>query len=336
MNWLGIDIGGANIKAASSGREVFSTPFRFWVDHEKLYATLTEIIRKFPDTKVAATMTAELADCFESRQQGVHFIADCLSDVCRELGLAKPLFAGTDIEFRNADEAKQSWIKTAASNWAILASYASRHLPQQTGLVIDMGSTTTDIIPVLDGAVAAKGKTDSERLRNAELVYVGVDRTPVCSVIDKLPFEGAQIPIAREFFATVADAMLVAGRTEEDLANCDTADGQPHTVQCAAQRLCRMVCEDVETVGTEIAQTFAVAVLKQVEVLIRDAIESVDPAIRKNIIVTGSGVNFVHEILARLFPDSSVLRLSSFESESIDVVAPAWAVALLAAEKDAS
>ena len=183
MNWLGLDIGGANIKAASSDGKVFSTPFRFWIEQESLNETLADLIQRFPDTRIAATMTAELADCFESRKQGVHSIVDCLSNVCSELGLHAPIFAGTDLQFRCADEAKQSWLKTAASNWAMLASYASRHLPQQTGLVIDLGSTTTDIIPVRDGKVIAKGMTDSERLRNGELVYVGVDRTPVCSVI---------------------------------------------------------------------------------------------------------------------------------------------------------
>ena len=336
MNWLGLDIGGANIKAASSDGKVFSTPFRFWIEQESLNETLADLIQRFPDTRIAATMTAELADCFESRKQGVHSIVDCLSNVCSELGLHAPIFAGTDLQFRCADEAKQSWLKTAASNWAMLASYASRHLPQQTGLVIDLGSTTTDIIPVRDGKVIAKGMTDSERLRNGELVYVGVDRTPVCSVIDALPLNGSRIPIAREFFATIADAMLVAARSEEDPTNVDTADGQPRTVSCAAQRLCRMVCEDVETIGMDAAKKFAAAILQQVEALIGDAVRRVESAKRNNIIVTGSGGDFASEFLTRLCPDSTVSRLSCFEGDSVDVVAPAWAVASLAKERHPS
>ena len=336
MNWLGLDIGGANIKAASSDGKVLSMPFQFWVEHDRLAESLVDLIRKFPDHPVAATMTAELADCFESRKQGVHSIVDCLSGVCSELSLPAPIFAGTDVTFRSGDDAKQAWLKTAASNWVMLASYASRHLPQQTGLVIDMGSTTTDIIPVRDGEVIAKGKTDSGRLQNGELVYVGVDRTAVCSVIDALPLNGSQVPIAREFFATVADSMLVAGRSEEDPTNIDTADGQPRTVNNAAQRLCRMVCEDLETIGIDAATKIATAVLQRVEVLVSGSIHRVEAVDRKNIVVTGSGVDFAYEILTRLCPDSKVSRLSSFEGAFIDVVAPAWAVATLAKERHLS
>ena len=44
-------------------------------------------------------------------------------------------------------------------------------------LFVDMGSTTTDIIPIEDGAVANEGYTDAERLLTGELVYTGFTRT---------------------------------------------------------------------------------------------------------------------------------------------------------------
>jgi len=128
-----------------------------------------------------------------------------------------------------------------------------------------MGSTTTDIIPVKNGDVASRGKTDSQRLRFGELVYVGIDRTPVCSVTDSLVHDGNKIPIAREFFATVGDAVLVSGLCEEDPGNCDTADGRSKTVSNAAARLCRMVCEDFDDVGIGQAKLFSLQVLDQVE-----------------------------------------------------------------------
>ena len=97
-----------------------------------------------------------------------------------------------------------------------------------------------------------------------------------------------------------------------------------------------MVCEDVETIGMDAAKKFAAAILQQVEALIGDAVRRVESAKRNNIIVTGSGGDFASEFLIRLCPDSTVSRLSCFEGDSVDVVAPAWAVASLAKERHPS
>lgn len=331
MTWLGLDIGGANIKAALSDGSVSSVPFRFWVEHEQLKNSLGEIIKGLSGNelvRIAATMTAELADCFESRQVGVTFVVDCLDSVCGELGLPEPVYAGTDLEFRTGDDAKKHWLKTAASNWAMMATFASRFLPHQSGLVIDMGSTTTDIIPVSDGSIAAIGKTDSQRLQHGELVYVGVKRTPVCSVVQEFALNERKIPIAREFFATIDDAMLLSGFAVENETDCDTADGRPRTIACAAQRLCRMICEDVNTVRQEDVKSLASQVLESVEQLLLS--EIVAPS---EILCTGSGVEFLVDVIKKRFPSANVTTLGSFAGEDIDAAAPAFATAVLASER---
>ena len=335
MNWLGLDIGGANIKVASTDGLVSSMPFRFWVEHDRLQAVLLEIIKNSAATNVAVTMTAELADCFPSRKFGVENIVDCVESVCEELNLPPPIFAGTDIEFRSADQAKAFWQKTAASNWAVLAQFAARFFQGSGGLVVDMGSTTTDIIPVENGNVAAVGKTDSQRLQNGELVYVGADRTPVCSVVDSLKLAGVQTPVAREFFATVGDAMLLCGYRKEDSADTDTADGRPRTIECAATRICKMVCEDAEDLAADEAEELARQILSRVNVLITRSIDSHDPA-PKEIIVTGSGLSFSKLFIENSFLEASVTTLSSFVNDSIDDIAPAYAVAVLASERNVS
>ena len=336
MTWLGLDIGGANIKAASTDGYVQSIPFRFWIEYDELETTLTAIIKDCPvetPLKVAATMTAELADCFESRKDGVERIVDHLVDVCARLELAAPIFAGTDVVFRNAGDAKEQWLKTAASNWAMLAAYASRFLDAPTGLVVDMGSTTTDIVPVENGIVKTRGKTDSQRLRSGELVYVVVGRTPVCSVVSELVFEGNRIPIAREFFATIGDAMLVAGYDEENSGDNDTADGRSKTIENSAKRICRMICEDFDDVGIRQVKLMSYKILERVETIITEAIEyrSYDP---QAIIVTGSGVDFVRTLFTKLFPHAHIKPLASMVGESVNDVAPALAVAVLASEAE--
>ncbi len=334
MTWLGLDIGGANIKVASSEGQSQSVPFRFWVEHQRLQVALTEIVSGFAgqgSVHVAATMTAELADCFESRKGGVEHIVDCLDEVCRGLDLSPPIYAGTDVVFRTVNEAKAEWLKTAASNWAMLAAYAGRYLPDSTGVVIDMGSTTTDIIPVAAGQVVSHGKTDLQRLQHGELVYVGVARTPVCSLVDSLILDGNQIPIAREFFATVGDAMLLCGHQDEDRGDTDTADGRPNTLEHAARRICKMICEDSDKIGLEQTTKFATQIVDRVATRFIEGIEmhSSKPT---EILVTGSGVNFAKQTIEKALPKANVKTLGSFVDGSLNSVAPAFAVAVLASE----
>lgn len=333
MSWIGLDIGGANIKAAMANRKTISRPFRFWVQHERLFDELKSVISSFIDheaTHVAATMTAELADCFETRQQGVEQIVSCLESVCLDLKFPAPVFAGTDICFRTADEAKAQWLKTAAANWAMLARYASRFLKESTGLVIDMGSTTTDIIPVQAGYPITEGNTDLTRLQNGELVYVGFDRTPICSVVSSFDLNGSTVPIAREIFATVGDAMLMSDFCDEDVTDTDTADGRPRTKQHAAQRLCRMICEDSERIPRDQVDSIANQVIEAMEKTICTGLERVLSRNQMDqAIVTGSGKRFINHLLENHCLDIQTMALDS----QTDAAAPALAVAVLAAER---
>ena len=62
----------------------------------------------------------------------------------------------------------------ASANWhACAALIAGKHT---SALFVDLGSTTTDIVPIVDGKVAARGYTDAQRLAAGELIYTGLVR----------------------------------------------------------------------------------------------------------------------------------------------------------------
>jgi probable H4MPT-linked C1 transfer pathway protein len=119
-----------------------------------------------------------------------------------------------------------------------------RSYPNGRGLWVDIGSTTTDVIPIEEGNVIAAGANDTERLLAGELVYTGVRRTPVCALADHLPYRGRECPVAAEWFATTADSWLLLGELPEDPTDCGTADGRPMVRQAAIERLARCVCAD--------------------------------------------------------------------------------------------
>jgi probable H4MPT-linked C1 transfer pathway protein len=99
----------------------------------------------------------------------------------------------------------------AASNWHALANFAGRYARVGQAIMIDIGSTTADLIPLVDGQPHSVGKTDPERLLSGELVYSGVERSPVCAVTPTLPLGGQLCPVAHELFATTIDAYVMLG-----------------------------------------------------------------------------------------------------------------------------
>src|SRR5581483_10394231 len=183
MTLLALDIGGANLKAADGLGFALSEPFPLWQRPAELAAAVTSIIgRAPPSEKLVVTMTGELADCFQTKAEGVSHIARAAQQAAGDRPVLVYLVDGS---LAPVDEACQQPLLAAASNWHALASFAARYC-SGPGLLVDIGSTTTDIIAFANGAVVAQGQTDPERLASGELVYTGVVRSPVCAVVDAL------------------------------------------------------------------------------------------------------------------------------------------------------
>jgi (4-(4-[2-(gamma-L-glutamylamino)ethyl]phenoxymethyl)furan-2-yl)methanamine synthase len=185
-------------------------------------------------------MTGELCDCFETKREGVHAI---IKAVRFASGGRRIRVWSTDGEFVDSEQAKANHLKVAAANWHALATFAGSYMPEGRAILVDVGSTTTDVIPILDGKPVPEGKTDYERMASKELLYTGVRRTPVCALMG---FDGAA-----ELFATTLDVYLTLGMLPEDPNDRDTADGRPATRKYAYARLSRMLGGDSETVSEE-------------------------------------------------------------------------------------
>ena len=118
------------------------------------------------------------------------------------------------------------------------------------GLLIDIGSTTTDLIAFAEGAVITKGHTDMERLRHQELVYTGIVRTPVMSLAKQVPVDGEWIGLMAEHFATCADVYRIVGKLPENADQYPAADGGDKTLAASERRLARMLGMDAEAGDT--------------------------------------------------------------------------------------
>ncbi len=233
MTVLGLDIGGANLKAADGRGWARSVPFALWREPSVLSSALRKLVVLAPNfDRIAVTMTAELCDCFRSKAEGVRHILGAVVEVfLPEHDVRVYLVDGRLGPIESALERPEL---AAASNWHVLARFAGRYTEGRPGMLVDIGSTTTDIVPLAAGEVASTARTDTERLVAGELVYTGVGRTPVCAVVDRLPYLGRQSPVAAELFATTADAYLLLDEIPEQADAAWTADGRPLT--CASLR----------------------------------------------------------------------------------------------------
>ncbi len=296
---IGLDIGGANLKAAHSDGPCRSVSFPVWREPDRLAEALRELIADWlPCQGLAVTMTAELADCFTTKTEGVDAILSAVTEVADGLPVAVWQTAG---EFVDVDVAREFPLLTAAANWHALATFVGRLAPTGSALLIDIGSTTTDIIPIVDGLPNPTGRTDGERLISGELVYSGVRRTPLCALCQSLPIDCHFSPTAAEVFATTLDAYLLTGDLLEEPGNCETANGKPATVEFAHGRIARQLCRDRSELTLDQARGAADFVCRNHELQLANAIEKVMTALPESpaaVIFSGSGTFLTRRLAA--------------------------------------
>jgi hypothetical protein len=245
---LGWDVGGVNTKAARvAGARILAAravPYEIQRDPAALAPLLTRLASDLDGGSAdahAVTMTAELSQVFRTKREGVGFV---LAAVAAAFPTACVRVWGVDARWRTPAEARREPLAVAAANWAATARIVGRIDPDC--LLIDVGSTTTDVIPIVGGAPATPSRTDLDRLREGELVYTGSLRTPVEAIASTVPVRGRAVAVSAEGFAVAGDVHLWRG----DLGTADysvpTPDGRPATRDFAGERLARVVCADRE------------------------------------------------------------------------------------------
>jgi probable H4MPT-linked C1 transfer pathway protein len=326
---LGLDVGGANVKAATADGRAWAEPFALWKNPDGLAAVLVELLTRFPDAgRLAVTMTGELCDCYQTKREGVNRILDAveLAAVDRDVSIW-----GTDGTSHTVADARTNPLTVAASNWHALATFCGRHAPSHAALLVDVGTTTSDIIPLEHGLPHSTGLTDFDRLRHGELVYTGVRRTPLCAL--------AGDRTCAEFFATSHDMNLVLGLLPEDFADTDTADSRPATVEYALARLARMLGGDRETHNDDAIIQFAVACYQRQVATLARAVRQVRDGLKEElarVIVSGSGEFLARRVIKDAlpdFPEDRIVSLTADLGERLSTCAPAYALAVLRRER---
>lgn len=316
MKIIGIDIGGANTKIASADESIIELHYIPLWKNTTLPQTLKEIAERIKPDSVSVVMTGELADCFEDKNEGIKFIMDSVEDAFD----CETRYIKSDGDFTNTTKDTRD---LAAANWAASA----RLIGSEMGdcIFVDVGSTTSDIIPIVRGKHAA-GKTDFSRLLRSELVYAGTLRTNIAALLDSVKVSDGKCRTSSELFATTADAYMLLGDITQELYTCETADGAGRSEMDCMRRLARVVCADLEEISPEDVRSIASQVKeKQISILS----EAIHEVARKNglrrIVSAGLGEFMIKKAAEDL--ELECISVSDKWSPEISKVFPAYAAA---------
>ncbi len=325
MTVVGLDVGGANLKVVAlsdTGVEYRTVHFPLWIEENcrelggKLRSIGKEVAGCEPDA-VCTVMTAEICDTFRSRKEGVSFIEKSV----------KSAFPDTEHIFVNCNGSLKSEAKPelefAAANWVASAKLLTELGNFRDFLFVDMGTTTTDIIPVKCRILAAK--TDYERLRRGELLYTGMLRTPVFHVLKYS--RTLKAPLVPELYACVGDALLLTGDIGEEDYICRTPDGRGAGRKECMQRIARQFCCDVSELG-DFAVDVAFEVRNELIKLVSEHLSwQASKWQLKNVFACGKG-----DFLIKEAASSTGLRCRLIREEfgNVSEVFPAYACAMLA------
>lgn len=339
---MGWDIGGAHLKAvlldvSGSVISVQQIACPLWLGLDQLrtgiLTTLKNVAIEAEQLQHAVTMTGELVDLFANRHEGVMAIAQCVSALLGKNALFYCINEQTSApQFVALPEVaeKSEWI--ASANWHASACLVAQILP--SALLVDIGSTTTDIIAIDQGKVVNLALTDAQRMQQDTLIYTGVVRTPVMAVAQKLTFDGIETNVAAEYFATMSDVYRLTGELSETADMTDTADGKPKTILASARRLARMIGYDVEDKTIQSWQTLAQACREKQCHQIQFAIKK---HITADMIIVGVGVGqFLVEAIAQSLqqPYKAFISILDHAQDEVEICLPAYAVATLRYQMD--
>lgn len=333
MTLLALDIGGANLKVADGLGYARSQFFSLWKYPDRLVDNLRRLVSTSPACDhLAITMTGELADCFSTKNEGVEFILEAVVQASEgrhtHVYFAKGTLVTPQVALASPQEA-------AAANWHALAMFSGRYIQDQSALLIDIGSTTCDIIPLEEGKPIGEGGNDTQRMIHGELVYSGIARTPICGLVRQVDFRGKACPVAREVFGTSLDVYLTLDDLPEDPQNLETADGRPATKAAARDRLARTICTDRTMFSTGEARVMALAVARAQTEEIHEMANRVVRRLSTGcaaIVISGQGEFLARRVAARMGLENNIISLAEQLGDRVSSCAAAHAVAVLARE----
>lgn len=346
---LGLDIGGANTKAAlvefdNKTLNKILTAIRYYPFWEKTIKELPNMLRNLSTqlleksnidindiNKIAVTITAELSDAFQTKRDGIQTILKALKRVFES---DKIMVINNQNIFLKVQDALENYLNVAGANWVATALFIGSYKPEC--ILIDAGSTTIDLIPIKYGKPQTIGKDDVSRIMNHELIYTGALRATIPSITHFVPFKGKNCRISFEKFALIADVHRILGHITEEEYTCDTADNRSKIFDNCYARLSRIICSDLEqttknelnSIANYIYQAQLKIIMDEIQLFMEQTSYRL-PDLTQNplFITTGLGETFLINIALNNLGYNNVVSFSDIIKFPDNVISSAIAVA---------
>jgi probable H4MPT-linked C1 transfer pathway protein len=238
--YIGFDIGGANTKVT-----VFDNNFiiiNVIFKNIKIWDNLNEISNFFSlissqyklfNVSNYITITAESCDNFINRDKGIISVIE----ICNTTLFGKIFFYSNLDEYIEYNAAITCPKNLFSTNWLLTKKLVD--LDNNIDLLIDIGSTTTDFI--YNDIDIKFNLTDYDRLKNYNLLYLGVIRTPIPMVVDYVMYKGSKLPLVRELFATTGDVFNITQDINFSTLDYIGADNRDYSNKNSLIRIARTI-----------------------------------------------------------------------------------------------
>ncbi len=234
IKFLGIDIGGAHIKLVGLDEKkelifVDYLKFYFWKEEKSINKIFNYINSKSnKNTLSGITMTAELCDIFKNRVDGFRKIYN----YCKKLKNNYFFYTKSKKIFE-----KKNYSAIVSMNWHSIGRLLEKKY--KNAIIVDFGSTTTDIICIKNYVIQNKNFDDFSRINSSELVYTGLTRTPIFAINSKVKINGKNFEIIPEFFSDMSDVYRINSILKKEFDIDETADGKKRSKFLSYSRLSR-------------------------------------------------------------------------------------------------
>ena len=338
--YIAWDIGGAHLKRCIMDWRKHSCSIflcELWKNN-----CLQEIINKTNKTYGKkrevlniVTMSGEMSDIYNSRLDGVNKILK----VFKSYSNTKIYTKRKGLIFLKERNIKSD---IASSNWHVTAEYLKKYI--NNGMIIDLGSTTTDFILIKNKNIINKRFDDFSGLKNQELVYSGVLRTPIFWITKSVKIRGQLLSIIPENFSTFADILVILNVIPKSYYYSSTADGKDKTKIDSLKRLSRSFGFDYKPDKRLLLYKAAYLIYTH---FIKDTTNIINNHLKKNyskhkdvmIIGTGIGENLVAKICKsckfRYLSLAQLLKIKVNKSRINPIhITPAYLLARMSQEID--
>ncbi|MDC0482314.1 hypothetical protein OAN90_02565, partial [Gammaproteobacteria bacterium] len=179
------------------------------------------------------TITAESCDNFTDRKHGMTNILE----YCSNHIVGNKLYYTNTNKFIDYNSAINKTEELFSTNWMLTSKFLNSK--KNIDLIIDIGSTTTDII--FKDMHIGSNINDYMRLVNKTLLYQGVVRTPLSMMTDNVLFKGNNTSLVNEVFATTGDIFNLHGDIDFSKLDYLGSDNLQFTKVNSFTRLARII-----------------------------------------------------------------------------------------------